>query len=49
MEPTQVLNIYKIARKVKYGDKNTKRKIAEELNEISKIIIDLHYSKKNKE
>ena len=49
MEPSQVLNVRKIARKVKANDKNTKRQIAEELNEIAKIIIDLHYSRKSKE
>lgn len=46
MEPTEVLNIRKIARKVKKGDKNTKLQIAKELNEIAKIIIELHYQEK---
>lgn len=49
MEPSQVQNVRKIAKKIKTGDKETKRKIAEELNEIAKIIIDLHYSKKSEE
>ena len=43
MEPTEVLNVKKIARKVKSGDSKTKLQIAKELNEIAKIIIDLHY------
>ncbi|MBR2710607.1 hypothetical protein IKF02_03200 [Candidatus Saccharibacteria bacterium] len=46
MEPTEVLNIKKIARKVKKGDKDTKLQIAKELNEIAKIIIELHYQEK---
>ena len=46
MEPTEVLNIKKIARKVKKGDKDTKLHIAKELNEIAKIIIELHYQEK---
>lgn len=49
MEPSRVLNVRKIAKKVKTNDKNIKKQIAEELNEIAKIIIDLHYSRKRKE
>ncbi len=43
MEPTEVLNVKKIARKIKTGDNETRSQIAKELNEIAKIIIDLHY------
>ena len=46
MEPTEVLNIQKIARKVRAKDKETKLQIAKGLNEIAKIIIELHHNGK---
>ena len=46
VEPEEILNVDKIARKVKVKDKNKKIQIARELNEIAKIIIELHYKEK---
>ena len=48
MEPREVRNIRKIAAKVKAGNKEEQLEIAQELNEIAKIIIELNHLQKRR-
>lgn len=48
MEPKELLNIQKIAKKVKADNYETKLEIAKELNEIAKIIIELNHARKER-